>query len=69
MTARSLFRLQQLEELYLSGNKLMSLPPDDLERLVNLRLIYLNGNKVSSKTTQVLSSLLTKCCPAANTAC
>jgi adenylate cyclase len=38
----------QLEELYLSGNRLTSFPADDLERLVKLNVLFLNVNRLQT---------------------
>ena len=35
-----------LEELYLSGNKLTSIPAEDLPGLIRLHTHFLNGNKL-----------------------
>ncbi|KAL1916327.1 uncharacterized protein VTP21DRAFT_5944 [Calcarisporiella thermophila] len=39
---------QHLQELYLSGNHLTSLPVDDIEKLSYLRVLCLNGNKLQT---------------------
>jgi hypothetical protein len=38
--------MHYLEELYLSGNKLTSIPAEDFPRLVKLNTLFLNGNKL-----------------------
>lgn len=45
---KTLPKNNRLEELYLSGCKLTTLPEDDIERVVNLRILHLNGNKLNT---------------------
>jgi adenylate cyclase len=40
--------MTQLEELYLSGNRLASIPTEDLPRLKCLSTLFLNGNKLQT---------------------
>ena len=42
---RCLRRWPELNELYLSGNELTSLPSDDLEEVASLKVLHINGNK------------------------
>ncbi len=37
-----------LEELYLSGNKLLSIPVEDLPKLKRLTTLFLNGNRLQT---------------------
>ncbi|KAJ8580145.1 hypothetical protein M405DRAFT_869690 [Rhizopogon salebrosus TDB-379] len=37
--------LQKLEELYLSGNQLTSIPTEDLVKMTRLSILFLNGNQ------------------------
>lgn len=52
---RTIRRWQYLNELYLSGNDLSSLPAEDFEAVGGLKALYLNGNKF-----QVLPAELAK---------
>ncbi|KAI9315500.1 hypothetical protein BX666DRAFT_1956109 [Dichotomocladium elegans] len=44
---------QHLYELYLSGNRLTSLPADDIEKLSFLRVLAINGNKLQTLPAEI----------------
>jgi adenylate cyclase len=46
-------RWPHLEELYLSGCKLTTLPSEDLEKLQKLRVLHLNGNKLQTLPSEL----------------
>ncbi len=50
---QSISHLKQLTNLYLSGNKLTSLPNDDLEHIQTLRILHLNGNKLKALPSEL----------------
>ena len=47
--------MRQLEEIYLSGNGLSTIPTEDLHSLERLSVMFLNGNKLQVLPSELAS--------------